>query len=238
MWLQIKKYNFSQEKVIIALLFSFSFIEVLSELCSFKAIMFAFRPLVALLLIYLYWVTSKERNVLFFMTLFFLFLTGIFILSESTLFLRLGVAGIIVHRIVLIFYIIKLNKVKDIIPILIAVIPFIFIFSYMLSISDGIPQGSYYPLLLQNILVSILGGVILSNYFMNETTNTPWLSIFGVLSIGFYFTVFIEKLFLNNLPPTYFKPLGMVLHVTSYYAFYKFVIDTESLNAELTANNE
>ena len=61
----MKKYNFSQEKVIIALLFSFSFIEVLAELCSFKAIMFAFRPLVALLLIYLYWVTSKERNVFF-----------------------------------------------------------------------------------------------------------------------------------------------------------------------------
>ena len=89
----------------------------------------------------------------------------------------MGIAGIIVHRILLIFYINKLNKVKDFIPILIAVIPFVFIFSYLLSISDGIPEGSYYALLVQNILVSINGGVILWNYFMNETTNTPWLSI-------------------------------------------------------------
>lgn len=127
---------------------------------------------------------------------------------------------------------------KDFVPILIAIIPFIFIFSYLLSISDEIPKGSYYPLVVQNILVSILAGVILSNYFMNESNNTPWLSIFGLLSTALYFTVFIEKCFLSNLPPTYFRPLGMILYVTSYYAFYKFVIDAEKLNADLKANNE
>ena len=163
-------------------------------------------------------------------------LTSIFIISESKYFLTLGVVGIVVHRVLLIVYILKLNKVKDFRPILIAIIPFIFIFSYLLSISDEIPEGSYYPLLVQNILVSIIGGVILSNYFMNETTNTPWLSIFGVLSTGLYFTVFIEKLFLNNFPSTYFRPLGMVLYVTSYYAFYKFVIDTERMNSNEKEN--
>ena len=238
MRLLTKKYNLIQENTVVCFLFSFAIVEVLAELFSFKMILFAFRPLVAVLLICLYWITSKERSILFFITILFLLLTSIFIISESKLSLRLGVAGIIIHRILLIFYIIKLNKVKDFIPILIAIIPFIFIFSYLLSISDGIPEGSYYALLVQNILVSILGGVILSNYFMNETTNTPWLSIFGVLSLGLYFTVFIEKLFLNNLPPTYFTPLAMVLFVTSYYAFYKFVIDVERLNAELKANNE
>jgi hypothetical protein len=238
MQLLIKKYNFLQENTVVGLLFSFAIIEVLAELFSFKVILFAFRPLIALLILYLYWITSKERSILFCITTFFLLLTSIFIVLESKLFLRLGVAGIIVHRILLIFYIIKLNKVKDFIPVLIAVIPFVFIFSYLLSISDGIPEGSYYPLLVQNILVSIIGGVILSNYFMNETTNTPWLSIFGVLFVGLYFTVFIEKLFLNNLPPTYFRPLGMVLYVMSYYAFYKFVIDTERLNSDANENHE
>jgi hypothetical protein len=238
MQLLTKKFNFLQENTIVVLLFSFTIIAVWAEICSFKAIQFTFRPLVALLIFFLYWSTSKERSSLFFITTFFLLLTSIFIISESKLFLILGVAGIMIHRTVLIFYIIKLNKVRDFIPILIALFPFIFIFSYLLSISDGIPHGSYYPLLLQNILVSILGGVVLSNYFMNETTNTPWLSIFGVLSIGLYFTVFIEKVFLNNLPSTYFKPLGMVLYVTSYYAFYKFVIDTESFNREPTADEE
>ena len=227
-----KKYNFLQEKGIIGLLFSFSIIEVLAELFSFKVILFAFRPLVALMIIYLYWVTSKERNVLFFITLFFLFLTSIFILSESILFLILGLIGIFTHRILLIGYIIKLNKIKDFVPILIAIIPFVFIFSYLLSISDEIPKGSYYPLVVQNILVSILASVILSNYFMNDSNNSPWLAIFGLLSTALYFIVFIEKCFLSNLPPTYFRPLGMILFVTSYYSFYRFVIDIETINAK------
>lgn len=232
MWLLTKKYNFLQEKAIIGLLFSFSIIEVLAELFSFKVILFAFRPLVALLIIYLYWVTSKERNMLFFMTLFFLFLTSIFILSGSITFLILGLIGVLTHRILLIFYIIKLNKIKDFVPILIAIIPFVFIFSYLLSISDEIPKGSYYPLVVQNILVSILAGVILSNYFMNDSNNSPWLAIFGLLSTALYFTVFIEKCFLSNLPPTYFRPLAMILFVTSYYSFYRFVIDIETINAK------
>jgi hypothetical protein len=232
MQLLTKKYNFSLEKVIIALLFSFSIIEVLAELFSFKLILFAFKPMVALMIIYLYWVTSKERNVLFFITLFFLFLTSIFILSESILFLILGLIGIFTHRILLIGYIIKLNKIKDFVPILIAIIPFVFIFSYLLSISDEIPKGSYYPLVVQNILVSILAGVILSNYFMNDSNNSPWLAIFGLLSTALYFTVFIEKCLLSNLPPTYFRPLGMILYVTSYYSFYRFVIDIEVINAK------
>ena len=238
MQLLTKNYNFSQGNAIVGLIFSFTIIEVLAELFSFKVILFAFRPLIALLLMYLYWITSKERNVFFFISIFFLLLTSIFIISESLPFLIVGLAGIVIHRILLILYIIKLNKVKDFLPILIAVIPFIFIFSYLLSISDEIPKESYYPLVIQNILVSILGGVVLSNYFMNETKNTPWLSIFGVLSIALYFIVFIEKCFLPNLPPTYFRPLGMILYVTSYYAFYKFVIDTERLNADVNEDNE
>lgn len=232
MQLLTKKYNFLQENAILGLLFSFSIIEVLAELFSFKVILFAFRPLVAILLIYLYWATSKERNVLFYMTVFFLLLTSIFILFESILFLILGLIGIFTHRILLIFYIIKLNKIKDFVPILIAIIPFVFIFSYLLSISDEIPKGSYYPLVAQNILVSILAGVILSNYFMNDSNNSPWLAIFGLLSTALYFTVFIEKCFLSNLPPTYFRPLAMILYVTSYYSFYRFVIDAETINAK------
>lgn len=238
MQLLTKKYNLLQENTMVWLFFSFAAVQVLAEVFSFKTILFVFKPVVAMMLMHLYWVNSKERNLLFFTTLFFLLLTSIFILSESVFFLILGLSGIIIHRILLIFYSIKLNKIKDFVPILIAVIPFIFIFSYLLSISDEIPKGSYYPLVVQNILVSILAGIILSNYYMNENSYSPWLTIFGLLSIALYFTVFIEKCFLSNLPPTYFRPLGMILYATSYYAFYKFVIDTERFNTSLNANDE
>ena len=76
MQLLTKNYNFSQGNAIVGLLFSFAIIEVLAELLSFKVILFAFRPLVALLLICLYWITSDKRSILFFVTLFFCLLVN------------------------------------------------------------------------------------------------------------------------------------------------------------------
>ncbi|MDI6047144.1 hypothetical protein [Flavobacterium yafengii] len=227
-----KKNKALLENGTILLLFSFVIIEVIAELFSFKVILFAYRPVVTILLMGLYWITSKERNVLFFITMFFLLVTSFFILSDSKRAIIIGLIAFLAHRLLLIFFIIKLNKLKDFVPILIGFIPFIFIFSYMLTLSDEIPENSYYSLVIQNALVSVLGGIVLSNYFMNQNEYTPWLWIFGVLSVALYFTVFIEKCFLSNLPPTYFRPLAMILYVTSYYSFYRFVIDTEMIHAK------
>lgn len=233
MELYTKKVSFLHDKTIIWLFFAVVVVEVLANLFSFEAIIFAFKPLVALLLMYLYWISSKERSWLFFFTLFFLLLTSILILFDSKQFLLLGLFSVLIHRILILFYVIKLNKLKDFVPVIIATVPFIFIFSYLLSISDEIPEESYFPLVAQNILVSILAGLVLSNYFMNLDTYTPWLSIFGLVSIALYFIVFIEKCFLSDFPPTYLRPLGMVLFATSYYTFYKFVMDAERLNRSL-----
>ncbi|MFV8271107.1 hypothetical protein ACNQGP_14400 [Flavobacterium sp. GT2N3] len=228
----LKKNKFLLENGICLLLFSFVMLEVIAELFSFKAILFAFRPVVAILIMYLYWITSKERNSFFFITMLFLLMTIFFILSDSETALIIGLITVLAHRLLVIFFIIKLSKVTDFVPILIGFIPFIFIFSYMLTLSDEISESSYYSLIIQNVLVSILGGIVLSNYFMNETEYTPWLGIFGLLSVALYFTVFVEKCFLSTLPPTYFRPLAMILYVTSYYSFYRFIIDTETINAK------
>ena len=227
-----KKKIFLLEKGISLLLFSFVILEVIAELFSFKVILFAFRPFVTILIMYLYWITSKERSLLFFITMFFILVTSFFILSDSKTALMIGLITFLVHRLVLIFFIIKLSKLKDFVPILIGFIPFIFIFSYMLTLSDELPAISYYSLVIQNILVAVLVAIVLSDYFMNQNEYTPWLWIFGLLSVALYFAVFVEKCFLSNLPPTYFRPLAMILYVTSYYSFYRFVIDTEIINAK------
>ena len=227
-----KKNNVLLEKGIALLLFAFVVIEVIAELCSFKEIVFAFRPFVTFLIMSLYWIKSQERNALFFITMAFLLVTSFLILSDSQTALVIGLITFLAHRLLSIYLIVKINKLKDYVPILIGFIPFIFIFSYMLTISDEIPINSYYSLVVQNVLVSVLGGILLSNYFMNQDEYTPWLWIFGLLSVALYFTVFIEKCFLSSLPPTYFRPVAMILYVTSYYAFYRFVIDTEMINAK------
>lgn len=221
------------ENRFIAFYFSFAIIEIFAELISYKPILFAFKPFALIVLMSLYWVASKERNFLFFTTIFFSLVSSILIVIDPKELLLFGVISFVIHRVVLILYIIKLNNIKDFKPILIAFLPFIFIFSYLISISVEIPESSYYYLVIQNILVSIIGGIAVSNYFMNETNITPWLPIFGLMSVGLYFIVFLEKWFLASFTTTYFRPLGMILFVISYFSFYKFVIDSERATAKL-----
>jgi len=164
----------------------------------------------------------------------FLLITSVRILFKNQYITIIGLISIAMHRIMLIYFIIKLNKIKDFIPVLIAMVPFISIFSYLLYLADEIPANSFYPLVIQNILVSIFAAIILSNYFMNKNSNTAWLYIFGLLSTSLYFIVFIEKCFLSSLPPTYFRPVGMLLFASSYYAFYKLVRESERTNTYKT----
>ena len=94
MKIQTPKNSFLQDKTIVWLFFAVVIVEVLANLFSFEAIVFAFKPLVALLLVYLYWISSKERSKLFLCTLFFLLLTSILILFDSELFLNVGLFSI------------------------------------------------------------------------------------------------------------------------------------------------
>ena len=222
------------ENAITLLVFSLVFFEIIATMMSFELVQYAFRPSVIVLILYLYWRTSTNRNILFFVTFGFLLITSVCILFKNQYITIIGLISIAMHRIMLIYFIIKLNKIKDFIPVLIAMVPFISIFSYLLYLADEIPANSFYPLVIQNILVSIFAAIILSNYFMNKNSNTAWLYIFGLLSTSLYFIVFIEKCFLSSLPPTYFRPVGMLLFASSYYAFYKLVRESERTNTYKT----
>jgi len=223
-----KESNF--EKLIIVLYFAVAAVEVTAELFSYKPVLFIFKPLISVLLMLLYWNSSKQKNLLFFLVIFFSLITNVFFIPNTEKALFIALIAFLVHRILTIFYLIKLTKTKDYIPLLIATIPFLFFFFYLLSVSGEMEESRYIVLMIQNILVSVLGGITISDYMMNYNRKNPWLLIFGILSVTLYFIVFIEKYYLSDLSPAIFRPLAMILNTAVYYTFYKFVIETERLN--------
>jgi len=223
-----KESNF--EKLIIVLYFAVAAVEVTAELFSYKPVLFIFKPLISVLLMLLYWNSSKQRNLLFFLVIFFSLITNVFFIPNTEKALFIALIVFLVHRILTIFYLIKLTNTKDYIPLLIATIPFLFFFFYLLSVSGEMEESRYIVLMIQNILVSVLGGITISDYMMNYNRKNPWLLIFGILSVTLYFIVFIEKYYLSDLSPAIFRPLAMILNTAVYYTFYKFVIETERLN--------
>jgi len=219
------------EKLISVLFFSVVTVEVIAELFSYEPILFVFKPLISIVLMVLYWYASNQRNPLFFVTILFYLITNIFFIYDTETMLFLGLIAFFIHRLLMIYYIIKLIKLKDYIPLFIAMIPFMFFFFYLLSITGEITTRSYGILIVQNILISILAGIALSDYVMNNgKKDTTWLLIFGMLSVTQYFIVFIERYYLSDISPISFRPLAMILNSAVHYAFYKFVMAIERLN--------
>lgn len=214
------------------LFYSIALIEVITELLSDIVLVFIFKPLLSIGIMALYWNASKERNRTFFVVLFLSMITNILFIPGTENLLFMGLIVFLAHRLLLISYVVQLIKLKDYIPLFIAVLPFLFIFSYLLSISTEIQMKSYFLLIVQNVLISVIGGLALSQYVMNYNKMNSWLLIFGLLSVTQYFIVFIEKYYLSNIAPIAFRPLAMLLNASVYYVFYRFVIDAEKVNAE------
>ena len=202
-------------------------IEVTAELFSYSPILFVLKPLIPGMLMILYWIASNRRNILFFVTILLSLITNVLFIPNTERVMFLGLVVFLIHRLLTIYYIIKFIKLKGYIPLLIAMIPFLFIFFYLLSISSEITTRVYYILIIQNVLISILAGIILSHYIMFYNKKSTWLFIFGLLSVTQYFIVFIEKYYLSGLSPAIFRPLAMILNTAVYYAFYKFVMVIE-----------
>jgi len=226
--------NFSQkshpEKIIFVLYYIVATIEVIIESFSNKPLLFVFKPLIPILLLALYWVTSQKKDSFFFVAVALALITDVFFIPNTERMLFFGLLFFFINRILIIYYIVKLIKIKDYIPLIIAMIPFLFIFFYLLFISSEITSRTYYIVIIQNILISILAGIILSHYMMFSNKNATWLFIFGLLSVTQYFIVFLEKYYLSGVSPAIFRPLAMVLNTGVYFSFYKFVVANEKLN--------
>lgn len=220
------------KKIISVLFFTVVTVEVTAELFSYEPVLFIFKPLISIVLMLLYWNTSNQKNPLFFFAISFSLITNVFFIYDTETMLFLGLIAFFIHRLLMIHYIVKLIKLKDYIPLFLAMIPFMFFFFYLLSITSELTARSYGILIVQNILISIIAGITLSDYVMNngKKNDTAWLLIFGLLSVTQYFIVFVEKYYLSDMSPISFRPLAMILNSSVYYAFYKFVMVIENLN--------
>jgi hypothetical protein len=214
------------EKKIIILYFASAFFEITAEFL-YKPILFFLKPLTLILLLILYWKSSSRKNSFFFIAFLFLIFTRLFAILKSEEMLFFGLIFYFFHRIVMIVYVKKIIKLKDCIPLLIAMVPFLFIFFYLLSLTNNLSSRIYYGLIIQNVLLAILAGMTLSQYVMINDKKDFWLLIFGLLSAAQYFIVFIEKFYLVDLSPISFRPIAVILTTMVNYTFYKFVIATE-----------
>jgi len=213
-------------KIISFFYFFNAIVEVVAETFSNETIIFITKPLIPLLLMVLYFYTSKSNCKLFYVIMSFSLLTNIFFVPNNAESLFYGVITYTIHRIFLLILIFRIVKIKDYIPFLLATLPLGFIFFYLFAASD-VPENSYYLIFFHNLIAAVLGGVAISSYVMNDNKQNSYLLISVLLFLGLQLVIYIEKYYLVESHSYILRPLAMTLNILAFYIFYKFVIISE-----------
>jgi len=152
------------EKSLIILYFSIGLLEIGTEFSDGGIIQYGIRLLITLVLAVLYWYTSNKKNVLFFMNIGFLLIGRLFIIPNEMEMLYYALIAVFFHRIIEVYYISKLIKLKDYVPPVLAGIPFLIFFLYSVSGYENVLIKSYVILVIHIVLISLISGIILSQY--------------------------------------------------------------------------
>ncbi len=219
----------SLKNSLIGFYFGFALVYLVTELFLLQFNFLIFKSILVITLIFMYWFTSKKRNPFFFLTVFLSLIAYVFFFSDNARLLFAGIAFFIIYRLVTILYFYKLINPIQIVPILIAINPFLFIFFYFFSMSYEIPYEGFYVLLANNILVCLLAALSLSCYVISGK-NKGWFLCFGLTSVGLYFVEFVQKYYFSEISLPLFRIFEIILNVVLYYAFYKFVLQMEQMD--------
>ncbi len=220
-------------KILVIIYFVVAFVEVAAEFTSNNRIIFITKPLIPFLIIVLYWFSSQKRNFVFILIMFFSLVTNILFIPKSAQALYYAIIAFTIHRVLLVYFVFALSKIKNYIPFILATIPLLFIFFYLFFTASDVPDNSYIMIVIVNILGAVLGGIGISNYVHNDNKQNSLLMIAVLLFLGLQLVVFVERYYLSDLFLEYIRPLAMLLNVLAFFAFYKYVIEAESDNNRL-----
>lgn len=216
-----------RSQLLTILYFLVALVEVIGEMFANKPVIVVAKPLITLMLILIYLQSSVSKNILFVLAMTLSLITNLFFIPNTEQMLFYGIIAFLLHRLLVIYIIIALVKIRDFVPVFIATIPFLLVFFYLFFITDQIPENSFLIIVISNLLISVLGGIAVSNYIMKDTKSSSLLLLAGLLLVLMQLVVFVEKYYLSHMSPIILRPISMGFHVLAFYALVQFVIAGE-----------
>lgn len=198
---------------------------ILAEYYQIKVMVFVLKPLLIPCILLIYHISAKKKCYWYLLALFFAFLSNIFLLFSNSSLLLCGLVAFFFYRIATIFSVIKNGDRILILPLILASVPFFFMFSYLINLMISADHPTFYATIFNDVIISIFSGIGLSSYYMNDSKQNSWLLIstllFSFLVILFMFENFYISFYI-------FKPLSALVFSLAQYAFLKFIIESKN----------
>jgi len=217
--------NINAKITCISVYYGITLLLVVAELYKASTLVLVFKPLLIPCLFLLYLISSNSKSTWYIISLMLALGSNIFFISTNQKWMLFGILFFLLYRIASIITIIKISKKIDWLPLSLATIPFLFIFSWMINIMIPLSNPSFYPSVLNAIFISIFCGMGLSHYILNDNKQNSWLLISTLLFTFLVFLFLFENFYLSN---SAFKPLSALVFSTAHFAFFKFMIEAEN----------
>ena len=214
-------------KIIAQIYFLLTALLVICELFNYKQILIVFKPTLIPTLIALYIFTSSKRNLIYIIALGFGLLSNVLLLSDAPEFKVYAIVAFMLFRILSIVLVVRLVDRILWLPFVVATLPFLFIFSCLINLTLTPESPSFYPTIVNGLLIAALAGIALSNYVMNDNKANSWLAISTLLFIVLVFLFMIQNFYLANIA---FKPMSAFIFAFAHYTYYRFVLEAENSN--------
>ncbi len=204
-------------------------VEVFFEMQGNTSAVYFVKPLLMPLLLAVYLLSARERDVWVIAMLVFAWIANIFFISPKYSSILIGAMFFFVFRALTIYLVFKYAGKPKWFPLVISCIPFLFTYLYLAwNVHDRIGDGLSI-FIGQCVMITFLGGLALGNYIM--VSNRP--NLFLLLStLLFAATQFIFAARVFYAQDQYFHALAMALYVPAQYLFVKFVLLSRNRGAK------
>lgn len=216
----------NEVNVLILLFFVVTFAEVLAEFFVLTNFIYLLKPLLCPILITIYWKSSIKKNNYFVLALIFALVANIFFIAKDFSSILLGSLFFMFYRIIIIYLVVKIVKIKNYLPVFLGSIPFAIVLLYVTCLTiDELGKGLYIYMM-QIIFMSFLGGFSLANYIIDNNKMNFWLLLSSILFTLIQFIIILKIYYINVF---IFQPIAMLFYAIAQYSLYKFMILSEKI---------
>lgn len=202
--------------------------QVIGEYLLLTHISVGCRILIPVLLGLLYLIRSDKQQFVVYALLILHLCSSIFFVAKGGFLFSIAVITFLLVRVFQLVIIYRQTPVKNYLHIVSISFPFLLIFFYLISVTDDISEYQFNLLILQSILIALLSGFSISNYFGDENRANSWLLISTLLFIGLRFIVFIERYITADFSFLFNRPIAALLSAFAFFSFIKYVLAAES----------
>ena len=183
-------------------------------------------------LMVLYFITSKSKNNLYLFSLLMATISNVLFIPKDLVFLKYGLIAFLVYRIITLYLVMKNSPKLTFFSVIIGSIFFLFPLLYFIILIEDSLGDSFFSGLINIILVSILGGMSLTNYLLES--NFKHISL---LTSTLLYTFLVLLFVIQNyfLYIRIFEPLRVIVLMAAHYFFCMYLLLTENEREEFNS---